>query len=908
MVRIQTDAGYIEIKEGTAFPVTYSVADVRDMSKRTGNTSKTVTAVGTAENNRILGMLFDVNESDYSFNINQKVICQVLEGDVNVMADAILQLVSVSNQQTGVDVYDEITYSLVVKSQQADLFTLMDNKELTDLDFTELQHTYNASNIVASFAHDVDDGYVYVRGMSDDLDLSISDFRPAIYLKKYLDKIHAVNGYSYEVQDLPIFEKLIIPYNGDSVVGNYNDYHAQATKSTFSSDPSTNITSWTEIVDEESIFNPTTGVVTSPFYFGIGAGMTFTVNYSLDVVLDNSSGANAYLTKINALTNALEDCSVGVGSSLKVYKNGTLVSSPILTNTTQAVFTNSDNPLPNGDTVIATITGTRTFAISNILQNDVLTFRLVYDQVAFNNLQKWRDAYSASGNPVTVTPRIDMDSLLMDVNFTVNSFGFGQVTDMNLFIPKKIKQKDLIKSFTTMFYLMATQDEDNPNKIIYQPINAWRDSGNDVSWEGKLAKDKTQDIQFLPELSAKKLVLKYKDDKDAYNTVYKENLNETYGQIDFTYDSEFVKGEDKQEIFFSPTPMVKDATGSVVPSWAGVSPKNNIRILIHNGTVSAQPYNIYNYASVGETGVVTHPNVGHFDDPYNPTFDLNFGICDFYFYDNVKLTNNNIFNLYWRRAVSQINNGKMLTAYFDLSPVDIFKMRLNDKIYVKGAWWHINKIIDYDVNSDSLTKVELISADDYLDLPNFRTRNGVLNPIGWANFANQSVMAINTANKNINLSPNVLVFGKGNVIDQGFSGVVIGNDTTVNQESELSINNETLPTEESSEPLIYKAQISQTGTNAPTLTTIINTLNVDLTPSYNSTGNYNITGWDGNLTGLIEINLTSNKGYDETVEFQCVTNSLFNLKTYIGGTLSNDVLKNSGIYVGSSILTVIKYD
>ena len=97
MVRIQTDEGYIEIKEGTAFPVTYSVADVRDMSKRTGNTSKTVTAVGSAENNRILGFLFDINESDYSFNVNQKVICQVLEDDVNVMQDAIMQLVSVSN-------------------------------------------------------------------------------------------------------------------------------------------------------------------------------------------------------------------------------------------------------------------------------------------------------------------------------------------------------------------------------------------------------------------------------------------------------------------------------------------------------------------------------------------------------------------------------------------------------------------------------------------------------------------------------------------------------------------------------------------------------------------------------------------------------------------------------------------
>jgi hypothetical protein len=133
----------------------------------------------------------------------------------------------------------------------------------------------------------------------------------------------------------------------------------------------------------------------------------------------------------------------------------------------------------------------------------------------------------------------------------------------------------------------------------------------------------------------------------------------------------------------------------------------------------------------------------------------------------------------------------MLTAYFDLNATDIFKMRLNDKIWIDNSWWNINKIIDYDVNAQALTKVELISADDYLDLPTFRTRRPIADPLPWADFATLPIYDTNTYHKNINLSPNVKILGKGNVVDQNLKGVLVGNDTTVNNNSELTLGGET---------------------------------------------------------------------------------------------------------------------
>ena len=106
----------------------------------------------------------------------------------------------------------------------------------------------------------------------------------------------------------------------------------------------------------------------------------------------------------------------------------------------------------------------------------------------------------------------------------------------------------------------------------------------------------------------------------------------------------------------------------------------------------------------------------HFDDPINPSYDINFGVCDYYFYDELdNKTNNNLYNLYWRRTLGQIDKGKMLTAYFDLNEADIQGLELNDKIRIDNSWWHINKVIDYDASVRKLTKVELLSIDADLE-------------------------------------------------------------------------------------------------------------------------------------------------------------------------------------------------
>jgi hypothetical protein len=399
---------------------------------------------------------------------------------------------------------------------------------------------------------------------------------------------------------------------------------------------------------------------------------------------------------------------------------------------------------------------------------------------------RWKATNSTGGTNVSVDPRLDA-AISVRIVPSEGVLVSGADLVMNRYIPQKVKQKDFIKSFCTMYNLFVEQDVDNPQKLIYRHRDEYYDSGAVKDWTLKLAKDRSQSLQFLPELSAKKLQLTYKPDNDEPNVNYENAIRETYGQVEFTFDNEYVKGVDRKELIFSPTPITINSFNAAVPMLGGI-PKTNLRVLIHDGSRTCQPYDIVDYASitgytgitatpiytnVGELGVTTYPMVHHMNDPFNASFDINFAICDFYYYQNIGLTNNNLFNNYWRRTVNQINRGKMLSAYFDLEENDIQTLRLNDKIRIDNSWWNINRIQDYNANNRTLTKVELLSIDDELSLPATRITRPITR--GDIKRAARFIMESFYRNNNVNLSEgSVIVKGIGNVVNEGLEGFVQG--------------------------------------------------------------------------------------------------------------------------------------
>jgi hypothetical protein len=254
-----------------------------------------------------------------------------------------------------------------------------------------------------------------------------------------------------------------------------------------------------------------------------------------------------------------------------------------------------------------------------------------------------------------------------------------------------------------------------------------------------------------------------------------------------------------------------------------------------------------------------YPYLSHFGgaDPLNPTFDINFAECQYYYYQVAQNTNNNLYNSYWRRTVAQINGGKLLTAYFYLRETDIQYMELNDKIRIDNSWWSINKIIDYNANDLVPTKVELISLDTEIDLPPFF--GGTTTPVGPGKGTQiQSIMNTYRSTTNVTTNNNdSIIIGSGNVVGDGLKALVVGNGLSIENDGIATTNltvtstlngravSDILPTYTK-----YIALISQTSTNAPTVIELENTIG-PIIWSRKKTGEY-----IGTLSGAFTANKT----------------------------------------------------
>ena len=813
--------GYLDVKEGASFPLNFSVGDIRDLTKRTGAFSKTITLVGNKNNHNILGHHYDVNIEEGTFNINTITKCAVLQNGIPIMDDALLQLVNVRKSQM-TDAYEQmVEYDVLVKDTQCEFYTAITNKELTDLDFSDLNHTFTAADIIATFDNTVTDGFKYVFPYSStgSNQYQVRQFKPAIYAKQYFDRIFSNAGFTYEWTGLTAahFDKLLIPYNGDANTFDTEDYLVEAEITTpFHVDSSVqsygnfdNATGWTEITDLQSSFNPSTGVFTVPFDTSLNSMQGYTISYEVDysLFLDNNSGINvvnsnaAFITRprIRATIAGYESQLSNIAPSSTVPINTTLTTSGLAL----------DSGVKTGGMFLA----------QNVANGSELN---TGDQAQIEiGIYQTYGAFFGAGVVQPVDVVLTINSLRIRILPTQNVQVIGGTLAINEYIPLKIKQSDYIKSIFQMYNLYAEINIDQPNTLTLRHRDEFYDNGAEKDWTYKLMKDKEQNLLFLPDVTSKKLKLTYKADTDSANLVYTQMTDEIYGQIEYTFDSEYVKDTDTKELIFSPTPVILNSINGYVPILDGESPQTNIRILYDGGVQTCGSYGLVEYGTTGVFNNTTYPMLGHFDNALTPTFDINFGMCDYYFYSPQSLTANNLYNNYWRRTVNQINVGKMLTTYFNLAEDDIQTLKLNDKIRIDNSWWNINKVIDYDANTSAPTKVELISVDSDIDLAPFKTKPGTpTSPLTSVNSV-ESVLATKSMQTNANLSgDDVLVRGTGNIIGDGLRGIVIGDNKVLNQDGIITpqINGINFQSKG------YIALLNQLSTSAPKVIEFSNTI------------------------------------------------------------------------------------
>lgn len=856
---------FLDVAENVVVPLNFGVSDVRDFTSKTGSFSKSIKIAGTKHNNQVFDHIFDVNNVTLDFNINTKQQCLIEQDGEVVLDNAIMQLIDVQKVSTGLGNDEQIEYTITVKDTVSELFTDIGNKLLTDLDFSDLNHVYQASDVIASFDHDKADGYKYVLPITDDAQYDLTEMKPAVYVWQYLNRIFSNAGYSYQFDEMVQigFDKLLIPYNGGkSKVSEATqvavEVIAEKTTSQLITGVSvaglttyTKLNINTELKDDQNIYNPTLSQYTSPFNLYVPNQLDYQIEIDYDLKFRNNEFVDVYLNG-QISSKPFIECTnggvfpLGITDVIATSVNPICYIAPDGFTVIDSGYSGYAN-LPSGDTIISSGVNNLVLSATDIAFTDVLELQMY---TAFTIPAFFRVTDNA---PANVTYVVTVNSIKIRVVPSAESLAFGFPVVMNDFIPSNIKQSDFLKSLFTMFNLFVIPNVDNPKDIIIKTRDKYYDEGTVKDFTQLLCKELPQTLTFLPELTAKKLTLTYSDDTDALNVGYKKNVNETYGQVQYIFDNEYIKNEAINKVIFGASPFINAPFGATVMAINGSEPKTLPRIVYDGGKLPCGYYQI-NDTPTQWLSVNEYPYVGHFSAPVNPDKDFNFGTCDYYFENNYGvIPYNNLGNTYWRRTMAQINSGTLYSVYLNVNSFAIANMRLNDKIYLDRAYWIINKVIDYDANSNAPTKFELLSVDQEITLPNFPTRKptkpskndaGVGVPIKdiikdrynslTSDSSSGGVFVLGKSNQILGTVKNALIIGDGNVVQK--DGLYTPSITIKGTEN-------VIPT------ATFKALVTQVGVANPTMNIAVDQFGLTITRS--GIGTYQLTSLNAVFLGQV---------------------------------------------------------
>lgn len=586
----------------------------------------------------------------------------------------------------------------------------------------------------------------------------LTDFSPAIYARVYLDKITSELGYSYEWRtnlnnpqpanrsSLDIFNHLVIPFNGKSVEAPKEYYKFFAGYSQGGQQVFPNVTNgnsyylvydidYTYAGDERyydygNNYNNTNGGWTSQF----NGNVTFQVYYHIKLELFSTT------FKSFQKSNAGADSSIDY--IITHHTVGSMGGGPPYVNYNVPGANLTYNISTNLGLIVPAFTNVeiREFDMALNVNGNVNIGQTIDNyitgQVNINN-GFWVDSNGAFTTPpdfkVTISNTDAFGSPLpLNNHFTINDSPLQENMPVFLekFVPQKVKQREFIDLLVKTFNLYISNDPDRDKHLIIESRDDFYANGGQKDWTDLFDIEAPSELKPLPDLQNRKIKLTYKQDSDETNKDYEDSTKEVYGQVEYEFvNNEFVQETKIIENIASPTPLVKNInTTLIVPAINSVQPKNNIRLLykpdrwiIANGGLWVFRSGVYDTST--RDVLLDYPYMGHFDDPYFSTIDINYGICDEYYYIFNELTDNQLYNNFYKRFFSQIENGKLFTAQIKLSEFEIMNLNLRDKIFIHDSYWIINSINSYNANGNGLTQVEFLSLEPGFDFIPTRLNN-----------------------------------------------------------------------------------------------------------------------------------------------------------------------------------------
>lgn len=692
MTRIFIEDQELDIDKGLSNQITYAIDDLSNLDSKATAFSKTIVLPGTANNNSLLGNIFDFNNSNftndslpnvsYNFNASRSAKCRIEVNGLQVMK-GVLRLMEII-------IDNGVEYECAVFGELGGFVAKLGNLRLEDMDFSAYDHQYAVSGITGSWTnanggtglyYPLIDYGTYSTGAygTAKKDYQYGTFRPALHVKEYIDKIITGAGYTYESTffGTDLFKRLIIPNNQKELFVPKLQVFSTTAAPTYSLSQFAGIT-----VDSISFPGFTGGLFTT------GDNKVFTysggsANYKFSLILSGT------LTIYSGIGSSVRHISV----SIKILKNGVVafdngVSYSQINRPGSTTFLYNEAP-------VISLTTADTFEVQITTESIGPNFTNV--TVSGTSL------YLDSPVPV-LSPAVLNDQILM-----------------NEILPKNIFQKDFFTSVLKMFNLLVTEDKEIEKHLIVEPyVNFFDTSPSSyIDWSSKVDHSSVIKIKPMSEINARYYNLKFKGDTDYYNDNYKKRYNEGYGDRVYDNGFEFAKETSNAEVIFSSSVLVGYVgEDKVVPT---IFKKNNaledkvehiIRIMQSKKVTGVTSWQIMNGAT--NLGSQTdYPYAGHLDDPDAPNADINFGIPKELQFTLVSGDlSNNLFNAYYSPYFAEITDkdSRLVTVKVKLTETDIFNLDFSKFIYFSGGLYRVNKIIDFVPGGMEVTEVELLKV------------------------------------------------------------------------------------------------------------------------------------------------------------------------------------------------------
>ena len=666
----------IDLLQDVSTEFTYAIDDVSEFGSRNTSFSKTISIPGTATNNLVFGYIFELNNANftdntlpnvgYNYNVTKQANCKIFIDKVQIFKGTLRILEIVIDKET-------IEYQCSVFGELGGFINQLGNKRLEDLDFSAYNHTYSVANISASWDNAGGSGYYYplidygnvstgTYGTAKK-DFQYTTFRPALYVKEYIQKIFAGTDYTFSCPffNSALFNRLIIPHNQTTITAlNNTSLNATAIDRSMllTSDPYVQYS-----------------LVTAGSFTLDGTNTLFTYG-------GTSITTNVQVTLTGTVT--IFDPNQP-NYSVILRKNGVQIGSQD--------FDASVRPFMACDFTVQGVT----FANTDTMQVEILGTNMSID-IVFGEIKI-----------TTSTP-------------TQVQINLGETITVNDTIPKGIFQRDFFLSIVKMFNLYVYENKFNDKELVISPfVDFYPEvSANAEDWTNKIDRSKPLSIKPMSEINARYYNYKFKADNDFYNENYRKKYTEGYG--DFIYDTEFdfVKETDTLELIFAAS-VLYQATGQdkVFPAIYKKSNSNNaedrmdsiIRIMQVKKITSVTSWDIMNNSTT-LASYTSYGYAGHLDDPINPTNDINFGAPQELQFTPNSYPSTNIFNAYHSPYLAEITSkdSKLLTCFGLLDIVDIFNLDFSKYIWIDGVLFRLNKVENFNPMEYNTTKLSFLKV------------------------------------------------------------------------------------------------------------------------------------------------------------------------------------------------------